>query len=99
MTENELVEFSEIVKSHLDIKAEMKSLKEQDDAHKETLKVLMMAMGAEEVDTPHGKVKWIASHNKRIDQQKLLEHGVEPGVIVASTVTKEYEYLKVVVPK
>jgi len=101
MTEQTLNDFGEIVRNREAVRNEIKSLEQTLKSHNEEIEVLMIAMGHEDtpIETAYGKVAIIKSHNKRIDQQKLLEFGVEPGVIVAATVTKEYQYIKVTVAK
>jgi len=90
-------DFEAVVQSRASLKAEIKDLEAQLKSHNEEIEAMMIAAGVAEqcVCTPYYKVAIVSSSNSRIDMQKLLEHGVEPGVIVAATVKKEYQYLKV----
>jgi len=91
-------DFRNIVGSRETIRAEIKDLEKQLKSHNEEIEAMMIAAGVQEnnVTTDFYTVTLVQSHSKRIDPQKLLEHGVEPGVIVAATVTKPYQYVKVV---
>jgi len=90
-------DFEAVVKSSWLLKDEIKELEKQLKSHKEEIEAMMLAAGVADktVQTPYYKVAIISSSNSRIDAQKLVEHGVEPGVIVAATVRKKYKYLKV----
>ncbi len=90
-------DFESVVQSRAVLKDEIKDLDKQLKSHNEEIEAMMIAAGVEgnAVCTGNYTVKIVASSNVRIDQQKLLEHGVEPGVIVAATVKKEYTYVKV----
>jgi len=90
-------DFEAVVQSRAVLKDEIKDLEKQLKSHNEEIEAMMIAAGVDDskVNTGSYTVAIIASSNSRIDQQKLLEFGVEPGIIVAATVKKEYQYLKI----
>jgi len=90
-------DFGSLVDSRQAIDNEIKELKKQLKTYNEEIEAMMISanMGDSVVRTNLHTVRIISSYNSRIDQQKLLEHGVEPGIIVAATVKKEYSYVKV----
>jgi predicted translin family RNA/ssDNA-binding protein len=94
-------DFANVVGSRETIRAEIKDLEKQLKSHNEEIEAMMVAAGVQDqsIALPYYTVKIVKSFNSRIDSKKLLEHGVEPGVIVAATVKKDYSYVKVQVSK
>jgi len=90
-------DFDSIITERQSIHDEIKDLKESLKSCNEEIEAVMIAAGVENkrVQTPFHMVAIIASSSSRIDGHKLLEHGVDPGVIAAATVKKEYTYVKV----
>jgi len=90
-------DFSNIIGSRQTIKDEIDDLTKQLKSHNEEIEAMMIAADVQDkvVQTPFHTVKVVSSSNSRIDAMKLIEHGVEPGVVAAATVKKEYTYVKV----
>ena len=90
-------DFRNIVAGREDLRSQIKELEKSLRSQTEEIEAMMIAAGVQDraITTDFYTVRIVQSSNSRIDMQKLLEHGVEPGVIVAATVKKPYQYIKV----